>query len=307
MTSPRTLLTASNIRAKKQLGQHFLTDPAAAKMIVSRSGISSEDVVLEIGAGLGALTVPAATIAKKVYAIEKDRQIAGLLKTELFESNLSNVVLIEKSILNIEIQELTETINSKIVVIGNLPYNISSQILVQLVMSRSVIKRAILMFQKELAKRLTAQPGGKDYGRITVMLNYCAHIKKLADVNAVLFFPRPRVDSEVLEIKFKQTPKYPAIDEHFFFRVVKAAFSKRRKTLKNALSGSELNIDAKTALDILENTGIDSSRRAETLNISEFVALSNRLGSVLKEMSKSTLTDSDTSDLLSRIRYSNPK
>ena len=246
-------------------------------MIVNRSGILPEDVVLEIGAGLGALTIPVARIASKVFAVEKDRKIIDILKTEILASNLSNVVIMEKNILKIDIKSLAENISQKMVVMGNLPYNISSQILVQLIESRKALSKAVVMLQKELAQRITAQPGCKDYGRLTVMLRYCSDIKKIADVKASLFFPRPKVDSEVLELKFKKTLEYPTNDEVFFFRVIKAAFGNRRKMLKNALAASALSIDANTAKDVLKRSDIDPARRAETLTIEEFVKLSNNL------------------------------
>ena len=277
MTSPRILLAAYNLHPKKQLGQHFLSDPSTAKMIATLSGITSEDVVLEIGAGLGALTIPAAKAARKLYAIEKDRRLIDLLKTEILANRLSNVELMEEDILKFDIKKLAENTGQKILIIGNLPYNISSQIIIRLIKFRSVVIRAVFMFQKELARRITAQPGCKDYGRLTVMLGYCAKIKKLADVKAHQFFPKPKVDSEVLEIKFLETIKYPANDEALLFRVIKGAFCQRRKTLKNALAGSELNIDAKTAQNMLDKAGIDPSLRAEALTISQFVTLSNVL------------------------------
>lgn len=277
MTSPRILLDAHNLRPKKQLGQNFIIDPAFTKMIVNRSGILPEDVVLEIGAGLGALTIPLARKAKKVFAVERDQQIIDILRREILASGLSNTVIIEKNILTFDIEVLAENIGRKIVVMGNLPYNISSQILVQLVRSRKVVSRAILMFQKELAQRISAQPNCKDYGRLTVMLRYCSDIKKLADAKAALFYPKPKVDSEILELKFKSKAVHPARDEAFFFKVIKAAFGNRRKTLKNSLAASELNIDANTAKHILECSGIDPARRAETLNTEEFVKLSNLL------------------------------
>jgi 16S rRNA (adenine1518-N6/adenine1519-N6)-dimethyltransferase len=277
MTSPRALLAFHNIRPKKRLGQHFLTDQMTAEMIVNRSGILPEDVVLEIGAGLGALTIPVARIAGEVFAVEKDRKIIDILKTEILASNLSNVVIMEKNILKIDIKSLAENIGQKIVVMGNLPYNISSQILVQLIESRKALSKAVVMLQKELAQRITAQPGCKDYGRLTVMHGYCSDIKKVADVKAPLFFPKPKIDSEVLEIKFKKRLEYSANDEAFFFRVIKAAFGNRRKILKNALAASALNIDANTAKDVLQRSGIDPVRRAETLTIEEFVKLSNNL------------------------------
>jgi len=279
MTSPKTLLIFHNIRPKKQLGQHFLTDQTTGEMIVNRSRILSEDIVLEIGAGLGALTIPVARKASKVFAVDKDRKIIDILKTEILASNLTNVVIMEKNILKIDIESLSENISQKMVVMGNLPYNISSQILVQLIESRKVLSKAVVMLQKELAQRITAQPGCKDYGRLTVMLRYCSDIKKIADVKASLFFPRPKVDSEVLELKFKKTLEYPTNDEAFFFRVIKAAFGNRRKMLKNALGASALSIDANTAKDVLERSDIDPARRAETLTIEEFVKLSNNLES----------------------------
>jgi len=281
MTSPRILLAAHNVRPKKQLGQNFLSDPATAAMIVSRSGISPEDIVLEIGAGLGALTIPVARVAQKVVAVDKDRQIIDILRTEIIVNNLSNVVLMDRNILKVDIKALAEDFGRRIVVMGNLPYNISSQILVQLIKSRKAVSRAVLMFQKEMAQRITAQPGCKEYGRLTVMLQYCAEIKKIADVKASLFFPKPKVDSEVLEIEFKKKLEYSADDETFLFRVIKAAFGNRRKTLKNALYASELNLDANSAKYVLESSEIDPVRRAETLNTEEFVKLSNNLLRIL--------------------------
>lgn len=281
MTSPRILLAVHNIRPKKQLGQNFLSDPATAAMIVNRSGISPEDIVLEIGAGLGALTIPVARVAQKVVAVDKDPKIIDILRTEIIANNLSNVVLMDRNILKVDIKALAEDFGRGIVVMGNLPYNISSQILVQLIKSRKAVSRAVLMFQREMAQRLTAQPGCKEYGRLTVMLQYCSHIKKVADVKASLFFPKPKVDSEVLELRFKKVLEYEADDETFLFRVVKAAFGNRRKTLKNSLYASELNIDANLAKHVLESSDIDPVRRAETLNTEEFVKLSNNLLRIL--------------------------
>lgn len=269
------------MHAKKQLGQHFLENPAAAEMIVNRCRVVPEDVVLEIGAGLGALTIPVARIAKKVYAVEKDHKIISLLKTELTSNSLFNVILIEKDILRVNIEEFAEEANPKILVLGNLPYNISSQVLIKLIKARNAVSRAILMFQKELAQRITAHPGCREYGRLTVMLNYCAKIKKVADIKASQFFPRPKVDSEVLEITFRGSLKY-SDEEEFLYRVIKAAFGQRRKNLKNALAGSELHIAAETSMHVLENAGIDQTRRAETLTVEEFVRLSNSMKLIAK-------------------------
>jgi 16S rRNA (adenine1518-N6/adenine1519-N6)-dimethyltransferase len=277
MTSPRILLAAHNIRPKKQLGQNFIIDPAFTEKIVKRAGILPEDIILEIGAGLGALTIPVARRAHKVVAIEKDRQIIPILNMEILVSGLINISIIEKDILSVDINALVEDMGGKIVVMGNLPYNISSQILVRLIRSREGISRAVLMFQKELAQRITADAGCKDYGRLTVMLRYCSDIRKLLDAKASLFFPKPKVDSEILELKFKKEIDHKADDELFFFKVIKSGFGNRRKTLKNALAASELNIDPDTAKRVLEKSGIDPIRRAETLTVEEFVKLSNNL------------------------------
>ena len=275
MESPKKLLSSLNIRPNRKLGQNFLTDPSTAEMIVKRSNIHPEDVVLEIGAGLGALTVVLAKTAKKVYAVEIDRWILPLLKAVLHSHAIENATIVEKNFLWIDLPKIAKNENCKITVIGNLPYNISSQILIRLITFRHVLGRCILMFQKELAQRISSQPGSKDYGRISVMLQYCAEIRSLANVNATVFYPKPRVDSEVIEVIFKDASKLYAENEAILYQVIKAAFSKRRKTLKNALTGSDLFKNAKKTLNILETVGIDPIRRAETLTIEEFVKLSN--------------------------------
>ena len=277
MTSPVKLLRSHNLHPNKLFGQNFLKDPSTAEMIISRAGILPQDVIVEIGAGLGALTIPAALMAKKVYAIEKDRLIIPILSNEIALHNTDRVVVINKNILNIDLYEIAKTEGCHLIVMGNLPYNISTQILVQLIAYRTVIKRCILMFQNELVRRMTSPPGSREYGRLSVMVQYCADIKKIAEVKASLFFPRPKVDSAVVEITFKKTLNFSVLNEAFLFRVIKSAFSKRRKMLKNTLAASELYIDIKTSTEVLEKAGIDPSRRAETLSIEEFIKLSHTL------------------------------
>jgi 16S rRNA (adenine1518-N6/adenine1519-N6)-dimethyltransferase len=274
MTSPRNLLKAWDLRPKKRMGQNFLADPSTARTIISRANLAPDDVVLEIGAGLGALTVPLARAVKKVYAVEKDSQLIELLKTELLANRISNCEIIAQNILEMDLDTIADTTPTHITAIGNLPYGISSQILIKLIQSRSKIDRAVLMFQKELAERIAAQPGGRQYGRITAMLRYCADIRFLADIKASVFFPPPKVNSAVIEITFKSTARYGPHDEAMLFRVIKAAFGNRRKTLKNSLVAAGLHIDSQTARQALSAAGIDPTRRAETLDSSEFVALS---------------------------------
>jgi 16S rRNA (adenine1518-N6/adenine1519-N6)-dimethyltransferase len=259
------------------MGQNFLADPSTARTIISRANLGVDDVVLEIGAGLGALTIPLTKVVKKVYAVEKDSQLIELLKTELLVKRISTCDIIAQNILEMDLHALSDKIATKITVVGNLPYGISSQILIKLIHSRKNIERAVLMFQKELAQRIAAKPGGKQYGRITAMLRYCADIRLLADVKSSVFYPPPKVDSAVIEIKFKATSMYDPHDEAMLFRVIKAAFGNRRKTLKNALVAAGLQIDSQIALDALSAANIDPTRRAETLDPSEFVALSVNL------------------------------
>jgi 16S rRNA (adenine1518-N6/adenine1519-N6)-dimethyltransferase len=282
MRSPALILKESNLRPKKSMGQNFLSDKKTVEKIVSRSKIMSDDIVLEIGSGLGALTVPVARISRKVYTVEKDRQLIPLLNKMFTENNLENIILIEKSILDIDLDEIAVKEGRKIIVIGNLPYNISSQILVQLINSRQSVKSSTIMFQKELAERICSGPGSKDYGRLSVMLQYCADIKKIANVQAKHFYPKPKVDSLVIKIDFKDEPEFPVTDEKFFFKVIKAGFGKRRKILKNALMGSELHIDAQIATEVLTDSDIDPKRRAETLSVEEFSRLSNKLWNKIK-------------------------
>ncbi len=284
MTSPRALLTAWNTQAKKRLGQNFLNDPNVARAIVNHAGIGGDDMVLEIGAGLGAITVPAAKIAHRVIAVEKDGRIIGLLRAELLAAGIDNVEIREADILRMDLKAVSREAGRSLVVMGNLPYNISSQVIVQLIHAGSRIDRAVLMLQKEMAQRICAGPGSKDYGRLSVMLGYCADTRMLMQVRAPRFFPAPRVDSTVVGIRFADPPPFAADDEALLFQVVKAAFGKRRKTLRNALSHSDLNLEPSTCERLLAAAQIDSMRRAESLSVSAFVRLSNTIGAYRKTL-----------------------
>ena len=275
MTSPKSLLSAWNLRPKKQFGQNFLVDPSTAKMIISRSHLSADDVILEIGAGLGALTIPVAQAVRKVHAVEKDDEIALVLTSELKNHHIDNVILYNKDILDMDFHRIADLEGCKLIVLGNLPYNISSQVLVALMQAKRSIDRAVLMFQKEVAQRLAAGPGTKDYGRLSVMLQYCADVRKVATIGPHQFLPKPKIASEVIEIRFKKTIKDPVEDETLFSKVVKAAFSTRRKTLKNALSNISIKVDSEAIKNVLAQAEIDPGRRAESLSVSEFVGLAN--------------------------------
>ncbi|KJS32903.1 MAG: hypothetical protein VR64_05080 [Desulfatitalea sp. BRH_c12] len=275
MTSPQTLLTAWNLHARKELGQNFLREPSLAEKIVDLAGIDQSDAVLEIGAGLGAMTIPAGRRTGKFLAVEKDRQLVPLLRAELLAHGLEHVQVREHNILTLDLAQVAQDFGQSLTVIGNLPYNISSQVVVKLIQERAVVRRAVLMFQKELADRLCAPPGNRTYGRLSVILQYCADLSVLRDVKAEMFYPKPKVGSSVLGITFKSHIDPAVGDEALFVRVVQAAFGQRRKTLRNALSGGLLPLDNAGALAVLEQAGIDPRRRAETLAVGEFVQLTD--------------------------------
>jgi 16S rRNA (adenine1518-N6/adenine1519-N6)-dimethyltransferase len=277
MTSPRTLLKAWNLKPKKHLGQNFLLNQSLADTIVGCADLTSHDQVLEIGAGLGAITIPAARQAGRLVAVDKDAQLLDLLRAELAVQKLANVELVHQDILSVDFKTFFGTGQSRGVVIGNLPYNLSSQIIVHLMAARVYIRRALLMLQKEMAQRLVAPPGKRDYGRLSVMLQYCADVRVVAEAPARLFYPRPKVDSQVIQVVFKERIAHPADDEGLLSRVVKAGFSQRRKTLRNALAGNILQADHARVEAWLAQADIDPRRRAETLTIEEFVRLANLL------------------------------
>jgi 16S rRNA (adenine1518-N6/adenine1519-N6)-dimethyltransferase len=275
MTAPRTLLKAWNLLARKELGQNFLTEASLAANIVDLARIGGDEVVLEIGAGLGAMTIAAARRARRTIAVEKDSHLVPLLRAELMVQGLDQVLIHEQNILTMDLPQISAEQGQPLTVLGNLPYNISSQVLVKLIQERQVVRRAVLMFQKELADRLCAGPGSKTYGRLSVMLQYCADLKVLRSVRPDMFYPRPKVGSVVLGIDFKSTIDPQVGNEALLGQVVQAAFGQRRKTMRNALAGGLLPLDNDSAVQVLQAADIDPRRRAETLNVAEFVALTD--------------------------------
>jgi len=271
MIHPGQLLKQNNLYAGKELGQNFLSNSGTAEMIVKKTGISKETMVMEIGPGLGALTVHIAKTAGHVIAVEKDSRLVPLLQQALDSENIQNVTIINKDVLKIDINEIVR--NRKVVVIGNLPYNISSQILFRLVEKRSCVEKAFLMFQKELAKRIIASPGGRDYSRLSAVVQYAADINFVANIGPSSFFPRPDVDSTILKFDFFEDKELNQEQEKLMFNVIKAAFSKRRKSLKNSMTGGEFEYEKEFVIQALKAAGIDAKRRAETLTVDEFKSL----------------------------------
>ncbi len=265
---------------KKRLGQHFLRDTGIVRKIIDKARLDPSDHVLEIGSGLGALTIPLAGLVHHVVAVEKDLRLAEMLEKRLARDDISNVRLIHDDILKLAFEGIPGRPAKKMKVMGNLPYNISTPFLERLVENRSLVSRAVLMFQLELARRLTASPGNKEFGAMTVLIQYHAHISPLLEVSKAAFYPRPKVDSMVLELDFERPHPRRAEDEAKFRMVVKGAFAYKRKTILNSLKRTLSSRTSEEILAALRNCAIDPGKRAETLNIDQFLCLTSALPAV---------------------------
>ena len=270
-------MTNARGRPKKRLGQHYLIRSDIIHDIVNRSGFGAEHIVLEIGPGKGALTIPLARNVSHIFAVEKDPYLVEALRRKISQAGISNITLIHEDILRFDLAGIVDEYHGKIQVIGNLPYNISSPCLEKLVANRSIIDRAILMFQSEFAQRLCATPGEKAYGAMTVLVTYNGRTAPLIQVPRNAFYPRPKVDSAVVEIDFEQPYVPRARHEGAFEKVVKGAFSHRRKTLVNSLKSFFPSLDQAELLQWLASCSINPRRRAETLHMDEFLCLADKL------------------------------
>ncbi len=264
-------------RPSKRLGQHFLRDPEVILEIIRLAGFDSSDHALEIGPGLGALTIPLSGAVRKITAVEKDARLTQLLGEKLSRGGIDNVTLINADILKFDFDRLQCLPEEKIQVIGNLPYNISSPFLETLINNRSLLSRAVLMFQVELARRLVSPPGSKAYGAITVLISYHARISPLLEVACSSFFPRPKVGSMVLELDFNRPFPKRAEDEKLFTTVVRSAFAHRRKKIINSFRGSLMPYPDEALIKALNRCAVDPGKRAEELDIDDFLCLSASL------------------------------
>ena len=263
--------------ARKKFGQHFLADRNVIRRILDRAGLTPQDRVLEIGPGRGALTLPLARRVDHVLAVEKDRDLTAILRASLAAQGVENVTLVTGDILHVDFARLDPGSPANGLVVGNLPYNISTPVLERLIEHRRLFRGAVLMFQKEVADRLTAEPGSRTYGALSVLVGYHAGVSRLLRVGREAFRPRPRVDSAVVRMDFERPFPERAEDEAWFRSVVRGAFAHRRKTLQNALITS---FPDRTRADIthaLLEGEIDPGRRAETLSIADFLRLSRTL------------------------------
>jgi 16S rRNA (adenine1518-N6/adenine1519-N6)-dimethyltransferase len=265
------------------LGQHFLRDHSFVDRIISRSGFLPSSQVLEVGPGLGALTLPLSRSVAHVYAVEKDAELVKRLGEELDRRSVNNVTLIHQDILRTDFKELPVPAGEVLEVIGNLPYNISTPFLEKLLDNRKGIGKAILMFQREVAERLIAAPGGRQYGSLTVLVQYQARLFPVLEVPKKAFYPVPKIDSMVIGLDFKAPHPRRASDEENLKKVVRGAFSHRRKTLLNSFKGSPYEFSTEDLRDACRACGIDTGKRAETLSLDDFICLSSRLPAKTKK------------------------
>jgi 16S rRNA (adenine1518-N6/adenine1519-N6)-dimethyltransferase len=251
---------------RKSLGQNFLQDPNIINKIVAGLGIGKDDIVVEIGPGRGALTDLIIPQAGHTHLIEFDRDLVVYWQDRA-DSN-DNLTVHGVDVMRFDLHEIIRTSERKIKVIGNLPYNISSPVLFHLMHYAEHIEHQIVMLQKEVVERMASGPGSRQYGRLSVMLQQRYQIENLFKVPPAAFFPAPKVDSAIARLTPLTSVPFPVTSQSDFEKIVKQAFSMRRKTLRNTLKGS-VNSDQ------IESLGIDPSARAETLSVSDFSALSN--------------------------------
>jgi 16S rRNA (adenine1518-N6/adenine1519-N6)-dimethyltransferase len=254
-------------RPRKRFGQHFLHDRNVVGRIVAALALGADDRVVEIGPGTGALTRELLTRVAHLDAVELDRDLIARLESDFPRERLT---LHQGDALKFDFCKIASG-GDKLRLIGNLPYNISTPLLFHLLDQAGCIQDMLFMLQKEVVERLRAAPGGKDYGRLSVMIQYRCAVEKLFDVAPGAFTPPPKVDSSVVRLIPYAAPPVAVDDPEKFSRAVRAAFASRRKTLRNNMKGL-LSAERMVAL------GIDPTRRAETLSLAEFAALSNAVG-----------------------------
>lgn len=280
MTHEKTkkFLKRQGLAPHKKLGQNFLVHERTPRRIVDLAGLRPEDQVIEVGVGLGALTRPLAAAAARVIGLEAD---SGIIRMHQEQQDLpANVELIHADVLKVDFNALV-TPEQRLKIVANLPYSISTPFLFRLIDHAALMDFAVIMLQKEVARRLMAQPGSKEYGAPTVLLASCSVIKPLLEVHPAEFHPRPKVDSMVVRIGFHPIPERVLalgdFDRSLFSRVVHAAFGQRRKTLLNGLDSAGFAVDKKTLTGCIEAAGIAPSTRAETLTLENFVQLSRTI------------------------------
>ena len=280
MGNTREIIKKFNIRLNKSLGQNFLTDENIVKKIVDTVGLSNADMVIEIGPGIGNMTKELCHQAGWVTAIEIDKYLIPALKDNL--KGFQNIEIVNKDVMNEDIADIIHRAKEKghgsgaVKVAANLPYYITTPIIMKLLESNPGIDAMVFMVQKEVAERMIAKPGGKDYGALTVAVQYYSKPMIEFNVPPECFIPAPNVDSTVIRLDIFKTPPVQLNSQKLFFKVVKASFGQRRKTLVNALHNSGYFIEGKEEIKkMLVNMGIQEKQRGETLSIMQFAELAN--------------------------------
>jgi 16S rRNA (adenine1518-N6/adenine1519-N6)-dimethyltransferase len=274
MKKSKYFLAKSGLRPKKSLGQHFLEDHGIIDKIITLIQLNKNDVVVEIGPGTGALTIPVLPYVCHLIAIEKDRLLINLLRKKLSAEEGKKITLISGDALKIDFKKISDDFKQKIRIIGNIPYNISSPLLERLILYRAYIKSATLMFQHEFALRLITPPGQRKCSALTIISQYYAEISPVIKIKRDAFFPIPKVDSMVLKMDFERPYKFQAKDEMIFRKIVKSSFLFRRKTILNSLEKATVSLSREEIAQALEQCNIDPKKRAETLSIYDFIRLS---------------------------------
>jgi 16S rRNA (adenine1518-N6/adenine1519-N6)-dimethyltransferase len=264
-------LALRGLSPRKRFGQNFLVREDVADRIAEHCHLRPDDVVVEIGPGAGAMTLKLARLAGTLIAVEKDRGLVELLREELAEA--PRIEIVEGDFLEYDLAAAARAHEvAKLVVVGNIPYNITTPILERLFEQRAVVKSAVLLVQKEYAARLAAAAGSPEYGSLTLFARYHALLEPLMQVKASAFWPRPEVDSMLVRFFLREQPPVEVPDEALLFRLIRAAFQQRRKQLGNTVEEA-LEIGKDKVLRLLRWAGINPARRGETLTLEEFAKL----------------------------------
>lgn len=275
----KSLIKKHDFRFRKKFGQNFLTDQGIVNKIVDSAELEKGEIVVEIGPGIGTLTQVLAESGANVIAIEIDPQLIPILDETM--AQYPNVTVKQGDVMAVNLDEIVEEYcmeknvqKSKYKVVANLPYYITTPIVMNLLEKCKNLSSIVVMVQKEVAERMTASPGGKDYGALSVAVQYYTQSKIVCKVPKTVFIPQPEVESAVVKLKVYDEPILQLTNPKIFFQVVKASFGQRRKTLSNALS-SGFPLPKEEINKVLADNGIDPQRRGETLSLEEFAKLAN--------------------------------
>jgi len=274
----RAWLSEFGVSPSKGWGQNFLTDRRVAERIIAAAQLEPSDTVLEIGAGLGALTFELAAHARRVIAVEVDARLVAILEQLIERQGLENITLIQANALSLPVPELLRG-ETQAKVVANIPYSITSPLLEHLLAAKSYLTLMVLTIQKEVAERLTAKPGTEAYSALTVFVQYHAEAKYLGRVPASAFYPQPEVDSAIVRLK-PLPDRLPPFEQRWLFKLVRAGFGKRRKTLRNALGA--LFDDPDRAAAILRRAGLPPSTRAEQLSLDDWMRLAEETARTIR-------------------------